>query len=262
MIRADVYLSSRGYAKSRENAKNLIEKGSVTIDGKLMKKPSEQIDENVTHTVNVIKEKYVSRGALKLEGALKAFGISPEGRICIDIGASTGGFTDCLLQGGAEKVYAVDSGHGQLDPVISNNEKVINIEGYNARNLSKGDFPCRFDIAVMDVSFISQTLILSGVTEVLSDDGILISLIKPQFEAGRGAVGKGGIVKKREDREAAVIGVISSAAEVGLYCKYLMTSPIKGGDGNTEFLGCFTKNKNDLKIDKKAVKETVRGGSV
>ncbi|MEE0969988.1 MAG: TlyA family RNA methyltransferase, partial [Clostridia bacterium] len=254
MIRADIYISKFGYAKSRESAKKLIEKGSVKIDGREIKKPSETIDENSAHIVEVIKEKYVSRGSLKLEGALDAFEIDVCGKVCIDIGASTGGFSDCLLQRGAEKIFAVDSGHGQLDITLRENPKIVNIEGYNARDLDPCDFPYLFDIAVMDVSFISQTYILGGASRVLSESGILVSLIKPQFEAGRSAVGKGGIVKKKEDRENAVTRVIDSAKESGLYCKGLIISPIKGGDGNIEYLGFFTKNEKDFNVDRKYIK--------
>lgn len=258
MIRADLYLASFGFAKSRQSAKNLIESGKVRIDGRTVKKPSDMIDESVAHSTEVEREKYVCRGALKLEGALEAFGIDVSGKTCIDIGASTGGFTDVLLQKNAAAVYAIDSGHGQLDPSLSENERVTSIEGYNARGLAREDFPCVFDVAVMDVSFISQTYIHSGVFNVLSCEGILISLIKPQFEAGRGAVGKNGIVKRKEDREAAIIRVVENAAENGLYCRSLMRSPIDGGDGNIEYLAYFTKNKNEYYIDRAFVRSLIK----
>ena len=257
MMRADVYLAENGYVKSRQSAKNLIEKGSVKIDGNIVRKPSEQVDEGIEHSVEVISERFVSRGALKIEGALDNFKIDVKDKICIDIGASTGGFTDCLLSRGAAKVFAVDSGHGQLDMMLAANEKVVNIEGYNARFLAKKDFPCLFNMAVMDVSFISQTYILSGVADVLCEDGILISLIKPQFEAGRAAVGKNGIVKKPEDRAAALMRVIGAAAETGLFCHKLMRSPIDGGDGNIEYLACFTRDKNKYNVDVNSIKKVL-----
>ena len=168
-MRADLYLSEFGYVKSRQNAKVLIEGGKVTLDGRVLSKPSESIDEKSEHSVEIIKEKYVCRGGYKLEAALEKFSdlITIKGAVCIDIGASTGGFTDCLLQNGAEKVFAVDSGHGQLDLSLIENEKVVNIEGYNARNLQAQDFPCEMDVATMDVSFISQTLILPSIPNVL-----------------------------------------------------------------------------------------------
>lgn len=258
-MRADVFLYTFGHVKSRQNAKALIEKGAVVIDGKTVTKASENIDDSILHTVDVEREKYVCRGALKLEGALEAFHIDVSGKTCIDIGASTGGFTDCLLQRGAARVYSVDSGHGQLDASLLENEKVVNIEGYNARNLSHADFDTKFEIAVMDVSFISQTYILPNIPGVLTGDGVLISLIKPQFEAGRGAVGKNGIVKKAEDREAAVNRVLSSAAENGLYPIGLMRSPIDGGDGNIEYLAYFCREAKGELVDRKSIKNIIKG---
>ena len=252
-MRADVYLAEHGFAKSRQNAKVLIEKGSVTLDGKTVKKPSENVDENTEHKVDVTQEKFVCRGGLKLEGALDSFGFDPSGLVCIDIGASTGGFTDCLLSRGAVKVYSVDAGHGQLDPSLASRDDVVNVEGYNARYLSRADFPVTFDLAVMDVSFISQTYIHRGICDVLKCDGVLISLIKPQFEAGRAAIGKNGIVRRPEDRAAAIERVLSSAEEVGLFCTGLDVSPIEGGDGNTEYLAIFRRDgkrligKNEIK---------------
>lgn len=237
--RADLYLFDGGYVSSRQSAKMLIEKGSVTIDGKIVKKPSEQISEEREHRVEVIKEKYVCRGGLKLEAALEKFDISVNGYTCIDIGASTGGFTDCLLQHGAKKVYAVDSGHGQMNEELSLRADVVNIEGYNARNLSENDFPEKFDLAVMDVSFISQTYILPNIPCLLTPDGTLVSLIKPQFEAGKSAVGKNGIVKSVKDRKNAILRVLLSAKENGFVCVGLCASPILGGDGNMEFLAYF-----------------------
>ena len=258
MTRVDIYLAQNGYVKSRNSAKELIEDGKVTIDGRLLQKPSELIDEDAEHTVKVEKDKYVCRGALKLEGALDKFGIYPCNYICIDIGASTGGFTDLLLQRGAKKVFAVDSGHGQLDISLLNDERVVNIEGYNARDLNKKDFPCEFDMAVMDVSFISQTYIHQGIFRVLSQNGILVSLIKPQFEAGRAAVGKGGIVKKKEDREAGIIKVVENAEKCGLFCRDIIRSPIDGGDGNIEYLAIFTKNENDMNVDRAKIHNLVK----
>ncbi len=237
--RADLYLFDCGYVSSRQSAKALIEKGSVTIDGKIVKKPSEQVSEELEHKVEIVKEKYVCRGGLKLEAALESFDISVGGFTCIDIGASTGGFTDCLLQHGAKKIYAVDSGHGQMNKELSLRDDVVSIEGYNARNLSVNDFPEKFNLAVMDVSFISQTYILPNITALLTTNGALVSLIKPQFEAGRSAVGKNGIVKSVKDRRNAILRVLLCAKESGFVCVGLCTSPILGGDGNTEFLAYF-----------------------
>lgn len=246
MIRADVYLVNFGFAKSRESARRSIEAGLVKIDGKPISKPSEKIDDSVEHDVlfqNSIP--YVGRGGLKLEAALDAFNIDPSGKICIDVGASTGGFTDCLLRRGAMRVYAVDSGHGQLAAELVANSNVVSIEGMNARFLSREIIPESADIIVMDVSFISQTLIIPRFNDLLGESGIAITLIKPQFECGRDAIGKGGIVKKPEHRLSAIRRVFASARECGLYPQALIRSPIVGGDGNIEFLALFTKHVTD-----------------
>lgn len=257
-MRADLYIFSCGAAKSRNRAKELIEAGAVSIDGRILKKASEEIDENAEHSVDVQKtEKYVSRGGLKLEAALDIFKIDVSGLSALDIGASTGGFTDCLLSRGAKSCVCVDSGHGQLDPDIANDPRVTSYEKYNARELSPDIIPEGADIVVMDVSFISQTLIIPRIPAVLNDRGMLVSLIKPQFEAGRQAIGKGGIVKSNADREAAVLRVLDSAASVGLYCFGLCTSPIKGGDGNTEYLAAFAKNGEPMSRDR--IRNILRG---
>jgi 23S rRNA (cytidine1920-2'-O)/16S rRNA (cytidine1409-2'-O)-methyltransferase len=241
-MRADIYIFAKGLAKSRSFAKTLIESGSVIIDGKTVDKPSLEID-GEEHIVEIISdEKFVSRGGLKLEAALDAFSIDVKDCDALDIGASTGGFTDCLLKRGARSVVCVDSGVGQLDPRIKADTRVTNIEKYNARELDRDIVPNGVDIVVMDVSFISQTLILPKIPQVLKQDGALVSLIKPQFEAGRGAVGKGGIVKSPNDRLAAVIKVRDSADAVGLKMTGLTVSPITGGDGNVEYLAKFTLN--------------------
>lgn len=256
-MRADLFLSVTGKVKSRETAKKLIEAGGVTVDGKTVTKPSEEIDESFPHEVSVtLKEKFVSRGGLKLEAALESFGIDVTGFTALDIGASTGGFTDCLLSRGASFVTAVDSGKGQLDPSLISDKRVRNIEKYNARELSADILPGCVDIVVMDVSFISQTLIIPSVVSVMKPDGYFVSLIKPQFEAGRAAVGKGGIVKSAEARLAAVTRVISSASEVGLLCTGLIVSPITGGDGNKEYLSCFVKNGEAVEFE--TIKRIVR----
>lgn len=243
-MRADIYLFSNGHANSRSHAKALIEEGSVKIDGKVIDKASFDITDS-EHFIEITDtQKFVSRGGLKLEAALDVFEIDVKGKRAIDIGASTGGFTDCLLNRGAERVVCVDSGVGQLHPKIASDKRVTNIEKYNARELSSEIIPEGADIAVMDVSFISQTLILPRIKGVLKGNGCLISLIKPQFEAGRAAIGKGGIVKDKKDRLAAILRVRDSASSVGLYMMGLIISPITGGDGNIEFLGYFKQEGN------------------
>lgn len=254
-MRADTFLAQNGYAESRTRAARLISEGKIVIDGKIVQKASEDIPDG-KHTV-VIKEldPYVGRGGLKLEAALEHFKIDVAEKKCIDIGASTGGFTDCLLQKGAGFVFAVDSGRGQLHPSLCSDERVINIEGYNARELSRDEFGV-FDVAVMDVSFISQTLIHEGLSDVLDEGAVFIGLIKPQFESGRSALGKKGIVKNEKDRESAIKRVLESAVINSLEPVGLIRSPIKGGDGNVEYLACFIKKDGGIaenKIDAKYI---------
>lgn len=242
-MRADLYLYKFSYTKSRQTAKVLIEKGCVKVDGSTVPKPSFEIDSNEEHIV-VFSEKprFVSRGGEKLEAALEGFGIDVSGLCAIDIGASTGGFTHCLLQRGVKSVYAVDSGCGQLDPLIASNSNVVSLEKYNARYMKKSDFPHEFSIAVADVSFISQTYLHKPIYEVLSEGGIFVSLIKPQFECGRQALGKGGIVVKGCDRAKAVKRVFDSAVSNGFSAIDIIRSPIVGGSGNTEFLAYFIRS--------------------
>lgn len=243
-MRVDVYLSAAGYTASRKKAQDLIDAGAVFIDGAQVKKSSVNIDENVGHDVKIEQVfKYVSRGGMKLEAALNAFSLNVNGKRAVDIGASTGGFTDCLLKRGASSVVAIDAGYGQLHETLRADRRVVNIEHFNARELSidvVGE-PC--DIAVADVSFISQTYIIEGIASVLKDGGCFVSLIKPQFEAGRQGIGKGGIVTSAAYRYLAVKRVISFAIEHGFDCTGLIRSPIEGGDGNIEYLACFIKKQ-------------------
>ena len=255
-MRADVYLSTFGHTESRKKAQDLISAGAVRIDGETVKKSSVLINELVPHTVELEQIfKYVSRGGMKLEAALDAFGISVNRLKAVDIGASTGGFTDCLLKRGASIVYAVDSGVGQLHPDLRADKKVRCIERFNARELSEEITEGLCDIAVADVSFISQTYIIEGIASVLKGGGIFVSLIKPQFEAGRSALSKNGIVVSPAYRFLAVKRVASFACEHGFDCVGLIRSPIEGGDGNKEYLACFVK-KDCIKpkVDDKIIK--------
>ncbi len=244
-MRADVLLYKKGLAKSRSSASRLIEMGAVYADGKPISKPSEDVSEvselQVTHT-----EKYVSRGGYKLEYALDLFKIDPNGKICLDVGASTGGFTDCLLQYGASKVCAVDCGHGQLDGKLKNDPRVISLEGVNARQISSDIIGITPELVVMDVSFISQTLIYPSLSEIMSDGCLLISLIKPQFEAGRSALNKKGIVTDEKKRLASVDAVVENARMNGLILISKTVSAIKGGDGNIEYIACFKRQRSVL----------------
>lgn len=247
-MRVDVFLTENGYTESRTRAARLIEGGCVVIDGKTVLKPSADISIGEHNVMISNTDKYVGRGGLKLEAALTCFNVDVRGKRCIDVGASTGGFTDCLLQNGAREVCAVDSGKGQLHKSLLCDPRVINIEGYNARELSSSEFGS-FDVAVMDVSFISQTLIHPALSSVLSCGAIFITLIKPQFEAGRSAIGKNGIVKAIKDREYAINRVIESARLQGFKTVGLTVSPIKGGDGNIEYLACFEKTNTIVDAD-------------
>lgn len=235
-MRADVYLVANGYVSSRQTAKKLIEQGNAKIDGRTVRKPSEEIGEGA-HTVELQNPlRYVGRGGLKLDGALDAFGIDPTGMVAADIGASTGGFTDCLLQRGASHVYAVDSGEGQLAEVLLRDARVTSMERCNARYLTWEQLGERVDLIVMDVSFISATYLLPRFPELLKPRGRAVCLVKPQFEVGRSMVGKGGIVKDRRAHRLAVERVITAAKEARLTPVDLIPSPIEGGDGNREFL--------------------------
>ena len=241
-MRADVYLTQYGHAASRSRAAKLIEEGSVLLDGIPLQKVSEAVDEMVEHTVEILDDMpYVGRGGLKLEHALNTFGGACAGRRALDVGASTGGFTDCLLQRGALHVFAVDAGSGQLAPALCRDARVTNIEHCNARYLNAAmlgeHFPAQgVELIVMDVSFISQTLILPSLVPLLSESGEVITLIKPQFELGRSQIGKGGIVRSDTARKEAILRVLEGARLCGLQPMGLIVSPIKGGDGNVEYL--------------------------
>lgn len=240
-MRLDKYMCSSGLADSRTRAAELIKAGLVTVNGRRILKPSFEADifENVKVTGSI--HEYVGRGGMKLERAMDYFNISCENKKCVDIGASTGGFTDCLLKRGADEVWAIDSGHGQLAEKLRGDRRVNNLEGFNARNLSVRDIGGAADIAVCDVSFISQTYIHSNVYEILADGGYFITLIKPQFECGRNGVGKNGIVKNDDIRRKAVLNVLNSLILHSLRPLGVIRSPIPGGDGNIEYLTSAVK---------------------
>ncbi|MBQ3075867.1 MAG: TlyA family RNA methyltransferase [Clostridia bacterium] len=245
LTRLDQYLYDNGFCRSRSLGAKLIRAGFVFVDGRECTKPSEKIDpeSNVEIRENPLT-RYVSRGGLKLETALKEFGIDPRGALCIDIGASTGGFTDCLLQHGARRVYAIDSGSAQLHPSLKENECVVSMENTNARFLDESMVPVS-PIVVMDVSFISQSLLYPAVAKVLAPDGVFISLIKPQFEVGRESIGSGGIVRNEKKRLECIEKLREESAKHGLIMEKTVPSPITGGDGNTEYLALFRKEKKE-----------------
>ncbi len=240
-MRADVYLTENGYAVSRRRAQELIAQGLVSVDGKTLTKASADIKEG-EHDIRMGQDplRYVGRGGQKLEAALAAFGLDVRECVALDIGASTGGFTDCLLQHGAAHVCAVDAGYGQLSPKLLQDARVRSLEKTNARELTLEQIGGeRVDVIVMDVSFISATYILPRFRELLKEGGHAVCLIKPQFEVGRASLAKGGIVKDPSAHRAAVERVCAAAEQVGLETVEVIPSPIVGGDGNREFLAHF-----------------------
>lgn len=242
--RIDKLLVERGFAQSRTRAQSLVMAGVVLVNQQRVEKASETFAKDANIRVKGSEDpasRYVGRGGLKLEAALKEFQIDVSDLTCIDIGASTGGFTDCLLQHEAKRVVAVDVGHNQLDWKLRNNERVEVRENINARYLTPEDFKEKFDLAVMDVSFISATKILPAIVPLLTDNGRIVTLIKPQFEVGRGEVGKGGIVRETEKHERVIQEVNSFAKTLGLKICGVIDSPIQGADGNKEFLAHYTK---------------------
>ena len=244
-MRLDLYLFQNGFVKSRQKAKVLIEEGNVKVNGMVAKKPSFDVIDDAK--IEIFDDcPYVSRGGLKLEGILNATGEDVRGKICIDIGASTGGFTHCLILKGAKKVYAIDSGTNQLAAELRIDSRVVSMENFNARSLTLDTVGEKADIITIDVSFISQNLILPNINQLLNDDGVFFSLIKPQFEVGKALVGKGGIVKDKKARLIAVNSVLACASQHGLICNKFLKSPIQGGDGNVEYLASFSKNGNSV----------------
>lgn len=242
-VRIDKLLVERGLAETRTKAQALVMAGVVLVNERRVGKSSETFssDDIIRIKGETAGSKYVGRGGLKLEAALKEFKIDPTGFNCIDIGASTGGFTDCLLQHGASRVSTIDVGTNQLVWSLRTDPRVDARENVNARNLTPDDFDSEFDLAVMDVSFISVTKILPAIIPLLAGNGQMIILIKPQFEVGRGEVGKGGIVRESEKHERVVIEVNSFAQSIGLTVKGIIDSPILGAEGNKEFLALYAR---------------------
>ena len=234
--RLDVELFRQGLFPSREAARRAVMAGWVRVEGQVVDKPGTQVPEAARLELIQTPSRYVSRGGLKLERALQEFDVSLRGKRVLDVGASTGGFTDCALQFGASFVYAVDVGYGQLAWKLRSDSRVTVLERINFRHISPTLLNPAPEIAVMDVSFISVRLLLDKLKEVLTHPAELISLIKPQFEAGRDRVGKGGIVRDPQVHQQVLLDVLKFAAEMGWECKGITASPITGGDGNIEFL--------------------------
>lgn len=234
-IRLDKLLTDKGLVESREKAKALILEGNVLVNGIVVDKAGALVRSDDTLSVEK-KMPYVSRGGLKLEHALKEFGIDVSGMTAMDTGASTGGFTDCLLQNGAAKVYAVDVGYGQFAWTLRNDERVVLMEKTNIRYLERDSVPDEIDIAVIDVSFISLLKVLPNISGFLKPSGEIVALIKPQFEAERKDIGKGGVVKDEEKRLETVEKIKSGSEEIGFEVMGTTTSPVKGPKGNVEYL--------------------------
>lgn len=240
--RADIALTGRGLVKSRSRAKALIAEGKVLLNGEPLQKPSVTVEDSDTLTVTEDLP-FVGRGGQKLEGALAVFPVALMQRVCMDIGASTGGFTDCMLRRGAAKVYAVDVGHGQLDAGLCADPRVVNLEGTDIRSLTPEALSERPDFAGIDVSFISLRLVLPGVYALLAGTADCIALIKPQFEAGRAALNKHGVVKSAKAHVQVLGEILAFAQEIGFAPQGVCVSPIRGGTGNTEYLVHLTKGQ-------------------
>lgn len=240
--RLDVLVVNRGIATSREKAKALIMEGKIFVDNEREDKPGNRFDDSALIELRGKKLPYVSRGGLKLEKAIESFVIDLRGMICMDIGASTGGFTDCMLQNGASKVYAVDVGYGQFDWKLRNDNRVICMEKTNIRNVTPEDIDDTLDFASCDVSFISLDKVLPVAYKLLKDGGEMVSLIKPQFEAGREKVGKKGVVKEPKVHIEVIETVTGCAREAGFNVIGLDYSPVKGPEGNIEYLMYIRKS--------------------
>jgi 23S rRNA (cytidine1920-2'-O)/16S rRNA (cytidine1409-2'-O)-methyltransferase len=234
--RLDRVMVERKLAPSRERARALILEGKVLVNRMPVTKAGALVNENVDITLRGGGIPYVSRGGLKLKAALERFGISLEGKTCMDVGASTGGFTDCMLREGARKVYAVDVGYGQFDWGLRNDSRVVLLERTNIRHLERERIDEGIDFAAIDVSFISLRLVVPRMREFMGPRGEVVALVKPQFEVGRGEVGKGGVVRDEEKRLAAVDSVSAALEAVGLCAAGVMESPVRGQKGNVEYL--------------------------
>ncbi|MCU6754427.1 TlyA family RNA methyltransferase [Bovifimicola ammoniilytica] len=260
--RLDVLLVKGGFAESREKAKAIIMSGNVFVNNNREDKAGQTFDEKAIIEVRGNTLKYVSRGGLKLEKAMANFEVSIDGKICMDVGASTGGFTDCMLQNGAVKVYSIDVGHGQLAWKLRQDERVVCMEKTNIRYVTNEDIPDLIDFSSIDVSFISLTKVLGPVRNLLADNGQVVCLIKPQFEAGREKVGKKGVVRDKKVHIEVIEMVVEFAKSIGFNVLNLDFSPIKGPEGNIEYLlhiekgeNADTINKTDLDLINKIVEK-------
>ena len=247
--RLDVLMVNNGIAASRELAKAYIMAGDVYVDGNKEDKAGTKVDVNANIELRGKVMPYVSRGGYKLEKAMEVFPVTIEGKICMDIGSSTGGFTDCMLQNGASKVYSIDVGYGQLAWKLRNDERVVCMEKTNVRYITEEQVPDKPQFASVDVSFISLTKVIPPALNVMSDDAQLVCLIKPQFEAGREKVGKKGVVRDKKVHEEVILKIIDFAFEIGLNVIGIDFSPIKGPEGNIEYLIMLDRKNEGLTIE-------------
>ena len=238
-------LTEQMYADSRSKAQAIIMAGQVYVNGQKADKPGISYDENVEIEVRGVTCPYVSRGGLKLEKALRDFGVKPDGFVCSDSGASTGGFTDCLLQQGAKKVFAIDVGYGQLDWKIRSDDRVVVMERTNIRYVTPEDLGEPLDLSVIDVSFISLKIVLPTIKTLLKPNGQVLCLIKPQFEAGKDKVGKKGVVREPEIHKEVLDSFVETVTNLGFTILGLTFSPVKGPEGNIEFLGHLTLEEKE-----------------
>lgn len=256
-IRLDVALVQQGLAPSREKAKAFIMSGIVFVDNEKCDKAGEMIKASAAIEVRGTGLKYVSRGGLKLEKAMQCWGLQLAGKICMDIGASTGGFSDCMLQNGAAKVYAIDVGYGQLAWSLRNDSRVVNLERTNIRHITEEQVSEPVDFASIDVSFISLTLVLPVLDRFLKENGQVVCLVKPQFEAGKGKVGKKGVVREAAIHHEVCEKIYHFCLQQGLCVKGMTFSPIKGPEGNIEYLFFLEKSKTSVPMEEKAIADTV-----
>ena len=257
MARLDAELVARGLVSGRDRAAALIREGHVRVNGRLASKPAMQV--TASDTLEADDQPFVSRGGLKLAEALRVFALDVRGLTAVDLGASTGGFTDCLLQNGAARIWAIDVGHDQLDPRLRADPRVLSLEGVNARSVTRetlgGAVP---DLVTADLSFISLKTVYPVIAGLLGEQGRCVTLIKPQFEAGRAAVGKNGLVRDRRAHERVLRELDAAARAAGLYLHGICVSPIRGGEGNVEYLALYGKTAGSAEWDWAAVVGTGR----
>jgi 23S rRNA (cytidine1920-2'-O)/16S rRNA (cytidine1409-2'-O)-methyltransferase len=256
-IRLDVTLHERGFVDSREKAKALIMAGLVYVNDQKQTKAGFTVKEGDCVELRGEKMPFVSRGGYKLKKAVDEFGLVLADSICMDIGASTGGFTDCMLQSGAKKVYSIDVGYGQLAWKLRQDERVVNMERTNIRHVTSEQIGEKLDFASIDVSFISLKLVLPVAAELLKEDGQLVALIKPQFEAGREQVGKKGVVRDSKVHEQVITNVSGYARDAGFYISGLAYSPVRGPEGNIEYLAWLTKTDKGFELSEQVISELV-----